>query len=148
MVEKFSYTQLRALRNASEGVTRVSENLKKAVRELAGEIADSGKEGDTITIGKYWLEIQYMESKMAGYNFLFICENGVGPEKALDHSGGYLHGDFNCYIHAADREEIVFFAENITEILEKFTAKWKKQETRFTKALEKIKKFEEKEKEK
>ena len=121
-----------------------NENQLSLSYEHNGEIISIS----ILNIGKYWLEIQYLESKLGGYNFLFICENGIGPEKALDYSGGYLHGDFNCYIHAADREEIVFFAENITEILEKFTVKWKKQETRFTKALEKINKFEEKEKEK
>ncbi len=143
--KKFEFAQLRALRNASEGVQRVSENLTKAVRKLASEIAELGEEGDIITLGDYWLEIQYHSSKLGGYNFLFVCKDGVGPEKALDYEGGYLHGDFNCFIAGAEREEIIFFSENVTEIIRKFVKKWEDQETRFTKALEKIKIFEEKE---
>lgn len=136
---QFTSSQLRVLRNAAEGVTRVTDQLIEIVKEIANVIAKLGLPGNEIMIGRERLYIDHRSSKMAGYNFLFLETDQVG-DTAFDFSGGYLHDDFNCYIHGASKDQIIWFAENLGDILQGFIDLWESQKEIRTVYLGKIKK--------
>jgi len=146
---KLTSVQFKTLRKASEGVTRVTQQMINLVYDIAYEISDLGKPNDFVIVAGETLRIARIQvpAKDSVYNYLllqdgqnYLClfdskQEKLGSEYLSD--SGYLE-DSNTYCPPT-REQKIFFLQNVTEIITAFTTLWQEQERKITDLLERVK---------
>lgn len=136
----FTPPQLRLLRNASAGVSRVTRQLEETIYEVAYLISDLATNFDTIKVAEKTLQI--VEDLHTGYKYLVIEKE---QHTDLDFSGvifdfmkqGIKMINYKCETEPfsysfkgtkPSREDCKWFAENTGEIIQQFIDLWKGQE--------------------
>jgi len=146
---KLSNDQFRTLRKASEGITRVTEQMTNLVYDIAYQISDLGKPNDSVIVAGETLRIARIQvpAKDSVYNYLLLKDGHnclclfdskhekLGSEYLTDL--GYL-ADPNNYCPPT-REQKIFFLQNLTAIIQAFTNLWIEQEREITDLLERVK---------
>ena len=137
---QFTSSQLRLLKNASEGVKRVTEQLEKTIYEIAYLVSDLGSKNDSITIDKKQLQI--IEDTDTGYNYLtltteqkteadlygIIFDYARDYKKIIDFNIENEPLSYRFHGYKPTRDYYKFFAENLGDILQGFITLWKSQE--------------------
>lgn len=146
---KLSNDEFRTLRKASEGITRVTQQMTNLVYDIAYEISNLGKPNDSVIVAGETLRIVRIQvpANDTLYNYLLLKDGKyclclfdikrekLGSEYLTDL--GYL-ADLNTYCPPT-REQKIFFLQNLTEIIQAFTTLWIEQERKIPELLERVK---------
>ena len=148
---KFTSSQLRTLRNASEGVQRVTDQIRELVFEVAYAIVEcSPKTEHYITVAGENFAIRKIYFAGQGRNYsweLIDKENTIFSDKwkyeerilgsfELSDTGSLIDPE---YFYEPTLEKLRFFAENLGSILQTIISEWIKQEQETTDLLKTLK---------
>jgi hypothetical protein len=104
---------VKRLERAGSENSRTTQKLFGAARQVAELIEDMVPAGEELPRGYYVKKVQ----SNIGYG-LFLCydelvENNLEITRYIDGIGGYLHGDFHCWIPGQDRDTVLQFAKDV-----------------------------------
>ena len=103
---------LKRLERAGQGHSKATQKLHAAAADLAYQIEQIVPEGIEMPRG---YTVRYVQTGVGGEYFLTraVFEDGEWKEQYIDGFGGYLHGDFSCWIPAQTRETSLAFASDV-----------------------------------
>lgn len=142
MPDATRYTE--ELRRRGEERRRLTTQLAELVGKVADTIADTTPVGTAVRVGGKTYEVVQQRSHLGGKTFLAV---------ALEHHGGrehkvitnrepgsefYLHGDFHAKVGVADRDNFLFFANHLPEIVRGFEAEEEKAIAALRSAFERL----------
>lgn len=148
---KFTSSQLRSLRNAAEGVKRVTEQLRETIYNIATEIVRISPDNEyNINIPGLFLSIEKVYRRTLGDDYdweLLDSTNAIysrmwkyNPEfygaHELSDTGNLVDPE---HFHKPTISQIKFFVENLGAILEEFITIWKLQEAERQKLINSLK---------
>lgn len=121
---------------------RLTKQLAELVGAVADKIANTVPLGTTVTVAGKTYEIIKRTSNLASVRYLAVAEGFEDYEViTADAEPGdsfYLHNDFRCRIHVADRNEYLFFANHLPEIIASFEAEEEKIITALRQAFDRL----------
>ena len=109
---------LDALARLAEVRTVRTDQLRARVHALLASLDDLTEVGDTASAGGVSIERVEIRSNVGRATFWRQAvdeDDGYGRRRGvqLDHTGdGYLHGDYGCPLHGAEREHLLEFARH------------------------------------
>ncbi len=141
--------KLNDLREYGEERVRLTKHLQKVLAEVAEAIASPLEEGASVQVGKYRIFVKEYQSNIGSYKTLTISDTESDTEApeydymydgevfckpfgraitdiALPGNSRYLHGDFHCVVTVASRQEFLFFANHLEEVIKSFQAEQEK----------------------
>ncbi len=136
--------KLNDLREYGEERVRLTKHLQKVLAEVAEAIASPLEEGASVQVGKYRIFVKEYQSNIGSYKTLTISDTEepgyseaydiafYGPfgraitDIALPGNSRYLYGDFHCVVTVASRQEFLFFANHLEEVIKSFQAEQEK----------------------
>ncbi|MCC6581874.1 MAG: hypothetical protein IT440_15700 [Phycisphaeraceae bacterium] len=122
---------LQFLNQSSEKLEKSRARLDKACRIIADKISlsEAARDGDNVTVDGRVYQVTRMESRSLGSEwFLASMEDSEYRRGFICvEKGHYLHGDFNCWLEPAPRNDKVNFATHAAEIVNAFAALWEER---------------------
>jgi len=137
--------KLNDLREYGEERVRLTKYLQKVLAEVAEAIASPLEDGSSVQVGKYRIFVKEYQSNIGSYKTLTISDTEA-PEYdytydgevfckpfgraitdiALPGNSRYLYEDFHCVVTVASRQEFLFFANHLEEVIKSFQAEQEK----------------------
>ncbi len=132
------------IRSGQERV-RLTEQLQELVCEAVYEIAEAVSVGTKVTVaGETFAVLEFCSNigcttqfcliKDADFGYAVIFDDGREPGARF-----YLHGDFDCQLENASREDFLHVANNLPEIIAAFQANQEKINASLREAFERLK---------
>ena len=130
--------KLNDLREYGEERVRLTKYLQKVLAEVAEAIASPLEDGSSVQVGKCRIFVKEYQSNIGSYKTLTISDTEDDGEVfckpfgraitdiALPGNSRYLHGDFHCVVTVASRQEFLFFANHLEEVIKSFQAEQEK----------------------
>lgn len=131
--------KLNDLREYGEERVRLTKHLQKVLAEVAEAIASPLEDGSSVQVGKYRIFVKEYQSNIGSYKTLTISDDYMYDGEvfckpfgraitdiALPGNSRYLHGDFHCVVTVASRQEFLFFANHLEEVIKSFQAEQEK----------------------
>lgn len=104
---------------------RLTKQLAELVGKIADEIADTVEPDKFVQVGEYTFYAHKFHSNIGTETFLCVETEESGRRVITNRDPGSefaLHGDLRVIIQVASKEDFLFFANNLFEIIEKFEA--------------------------
>ncbi|MFQ5980103.1 MAG: hypothetical protein ACE5OZ_18370 [Candidatus Heimdallarchaeota archaeon] len=112
----------------------MTDRLRESIIKITEEIVDMGMDRDQVTVNGRKLTIEEVEY-FSGTKFLLIESSWPGPPIAMNYDS---HWAQIGHWEGPGRDEIAWFAENLTEILREFTKLWDERAKKFLKIEERF----------
>lgn len=135
---------LERLINSGEERTRLTSQLQKIISEVLETIAENVTIGTKITVSGKTFQLKRFSSNIGSAEFICLESEGksvIFTATCDPGSNFFLHNDFNCEVINASRDEFLFVANILPEIIQAFQADQNKAIAALREAFAKLQKL-------